>query len=68
MPSEGIAVPLIVCISFASGVIAGVFSMRYFGAYSWVHRYFTFWPAFCIVGVGVFFLCNAIFLLIFGAF
>jgi len=41
--------------------------MRYFGAYSWVHRYFAFWPVFFVVGVGVFFLCSVVFLLIFGA-
>lgn len=68
MHNGAIGIPVILCISVASGVIAGAYTMRYFGAYSWVRRYFTFWPTFLVVGVGVFFLCSLLFLLIFDEF
>jgi H+/Cl- antiporter ClcA len=45
---------VLVSISAACGVVAGLFGVRYFDAKTSLHRFYVFWPIFWLVGFVVF--------------
>jgi NADH:ubiquinone oxidoreductase subunit 5 (subunit L)/multisubunit Na+/H+ antiporter MnhA subunit len=61
-----IVAPVVVSVSFGSGLAAGLFATRYFRADDEIRRYFAFWPTFWVVSILVFALSMIIVLLIFG--
>jgi hypothetical protein len=67
MAKLDVQVAVILSISVASGLSAGLFAVRYFDAETVVHRLFVFWPVFWVVGVVVFFGCALLAAWMFGS-